>query len=298
MEQVMGAFPGEAKRCKLEVRVEQEMDCDDHVRRLISYQSEPGSRVPAYLLIPKRASGAGARPVAGILCLHPEDHRLGHKVVIGVAGRGHRAYGLELVRRGSTVICPAYPLLADYQPDLAGLKYESGTMKAVWDNVRALDVLETLPFVTRGKYGAIGHSLGGHNALFTAAFDPRISALVTSCGFDSFRDHHGGNPRVWETGRGWTSERYMPKLVAFRDRLQDLPFDFDAVIAASAPCEIFVNAPRGDGNFRWQSVVAVVAKVRARTPFRSVVVMHPDCGHDFPDEARARAYEFLERRLR
>src|SRR5262249_38050863 len=54
MESVMGKLPtGKEKRCELDVKVEEESDQGTYVRRLITYASEPGSRVPAYLLIPK-----------------------------------------------------------------------------------------------------------------------------------------------------------------------------------------------------------------------------------------------------
>src|ERR1039457_6281587 len=53
MTAVMGPLPGKAKRCPLDVQVEQEADCGSYVRRSITYAAEPGSRVPAYLLIPK-----------------------------------------------------------------------------------------------------------------------------------------------------------------------------------------------------------------------------------------------------
>src|SRR5437867_511318 len=55
MEAVMGKLPGNARRCALEVKIEEEVDGDTYVRRLVTYSSEPGSRVPAYLLIPKDA---------------------------------------------------------------------------------------------------------------------------------------------------------------------------------------------------------------------------------------------------
>src|SRR4030095_8782113 len=141
----------------------------------------------------------------GALCLH-QTHRAGNKVVVGLGDSPDDEYGAELACRGFVCIAPPYPLLADYQPDLQQLGYESGTMKAVWDNMRALDLLESLPFVRRGRFAAIGHSLGGHNAIFTGVMDPRIRVVVTSCAFDSFVDYMDGNIT------GWTQTRYMPRL--------------------------------------------------------------------------------------
>ena len=55
MQDVMGPLPGLEKRCALDLKVEEETDCGDYLRRFITYAAEPGSRVPAYLLIPKSA---------------------------------------------------------------------------------------------------------------------------------------------------------------------------------------------------------------------------------------------------
>src|SRR5437867_6613152 len=44
MEAVMGKLPGEAKRCPLDPKTEEEVDCGTYIRRLITYASEPGSR--------------------------------------------------------------------------------------------------------------------------------------------------------------------------------------------------------------------------------------------------------------
>ncbi len=60
-------------------------------------------------------------------------------------------------------------------------------MKAVWDNIRAVDLLVSLPEVNAARLAAVGHSLGGHNALCTAVFEPRLKAVVTSCGFTTFK---------------------------------------------------------------------------------------------------------------
>src|SRR5205809_907846 len=49
MQAIMGPLPGPEKRCPLDIKIEEEIDAGDHIRRLLSYQSEPGGRVPAYL---------------------------------------------------------------------------------------------------------------------------------------------------------------------------------------------------------------------------------------------------------
>src|SRR4051812_37570351 len=74
MQLVMGRLPGREKRCPLEMKVEDEVDCGSYVRRSITYSSEPGSRVPAYLLIPKQVLGGEGKRVPAVLCLHPTDN--------------------------------------------------------------------------------------------------------------------------------------------------------------------------------------------------------------------------------
>ncbi|BCS32028.1 hypothetical protein TBR22_A12330 [Luteitalea sp. TBR-22] len=298
MQEVMGPLPGPEKRVPVEMQVLDEADAGTYVRRAITYQSEPGSRTPAWLLVPKAALRAGATARA-VLCLHPTDAAIGHDVVVGLGGRPNRAYAAELAERGVVTIAPSYPLLARYQPDVRGLGYQSGTMKAIWDNVRAIDVLESLPFVAPGGVGAIGHSLGGHNAVYTAVFDTRVDAVVSSCGLDLYVDYYGGDPKVWQPEKGWCQLRYMPRLLDYAGRLQDIPFDFAEMIGALAPRPCFISAPLRDANFRWQSVDRIVAAARpvyallgARDALR---VEHPDSDHDFPDAMRQQGYAVLGR---
>jgi hypothetical protein len=300
MQDIMGPLPSVEKRCPLDVRIEEEVDCGSYVRRLITYASEPGSRTPAYLCIPKAA--LKDTPAPGMLCLHPTDDVVGHKVVVGLGGKQNRQYASELAERGFVTISPSYPRLASYQPDLKALGYTSGTMKAIWDNMRALDVLDGLPFVKHGQYGAIGHSLGGHNSVFTAVFDGRIRVIVTSCGLDSFPDYRGAKPSLWVHGQGWCQDRYMPRLSEYQGRLKEIPFDFSELIAALAPRDVFINAPLHDDNFQWQSVDRIVAAAQKVYALHhaegKLQVEHPDCVHDFPDAMREKAYALLEKVLR
>ena len=55
MGQIMGPLPDRLRRCPLDVQVSAETDCGSYVSRSLTYAAEPGSRVPADLLIPKAA---------------------------------------------------------------------------------------------------------------------------------------------------------------------------------------------------------------------------------------------------
>ena len=106
MQEVMGKLPGEDRRVPLEVEVQEEAEVGTYVRRLITYQSEPGARTPAYLCIPKEVL-ARKREAPAVLCLHPTDNQVG-KVVVGLGGRPGRQYAAELAERGYSPV----PLLS------------------------------------------------------------------------------------------------------------------------------------------------------------------------------------------
>ncbi|NNE94207.1 MAG: alpha/beta hydrolase [Verrucomicrobiales bacterium] len=302
-QKVAGNFPGDAMRGELQIEVVEENDCGSYVRKLITYQSAPGphGRTPAYLCVPKKATADAKTPA--VLCLHPTDNKVGHKVVVGLGGRANRQYAQELAERGFITISPSYPHLANYWPALGGRDFPSGTTRAIWDNSRAIDLLESMPEVEmKNGVGAIGHSLGGHNAIYSAVFDDRISVIVSSCGFDLYPDYYDGVEKRWFYGAGWCQLRYMPKMSNYRGNLEAIPFDFSELLGALAPRPVFINAPLNDSNFRWKSVDRCVA---AALPVykllgneNGIEVEHPNCNHDFPDAMREKAYATIERVLK
>ena len=303
MEAVMGRLPGKDRRVKLEVKVEEEVDAGKYIRQLITYQSEPGSRTPAYLCVPKGVFERKGGKVPAVLCLMPTDNKVGHKVVVGLGGREGRAYAAELAERGYVTISPAYTHLANYWPNLGKLGYVSGTMKAIYDNTRALDLLETLPYVdSKPGFGAIGHSLGGHNTIYTAAFDKRITVMASSCGFDAYPDYYDGAERNWFFGRGWCQIRYMPRLSDYRGRQKEIPYDFPELLGALAPRPFFVHAPLRDSNFRWKSVDICAAAARPIYKLlgneKGLIIKHPDYNHNFPEDMREEAYRTIDLVLR
>jgi dienelactone hydrolase len=235
-----------------------------------------------------------------MLCLHGTNNDIGCGTVVGL-GKKPNPYASELAARGYVTLAPNYPLLAKYQPDLKKLGWQSGTLKAVWDNQRGLDLLESLAEVDKDRIGAIGHSLGGHNSVFTAVFDERIKAIVSSCGLDSFLDYYGGKEDNWKAEKGWCQTRYMPKLAGYRGKLKEIPFDFHELIGALAPRPVLIIAPAGDANFQAASVDRIAAAAKPVFELHRhgdrLRVEHPEIAHDFPPEMRAMAYEFLDRAL-
>lgn len=294
-QEIIGKLPGAEFRSDLNPKILEEVDCGSYVRRSITYQSQPGGEVPAYLCIPKSALQGKKAPA--VLCLHPTENKIGYKVVVGLGGKLNRQYASELAERGFITLSPSYPLLANYQPNLKALQMSSGTLKAIWDNLRGLDYLESLPFVDKTKgFAVIGHSLGGHNAIFTAVFDERIKAVVSSCGFDSVLDYKNGNLK------GYIQERYMLKMADHLAHPATVPWDYYELIACLAPRFVFVNAPKADDNFQWQSVQRIQAVTlqifKLYDAEQHLQIRHPEADHDFPNKERHEAYQMIEQALR
>jgi len=264
-----------------------------YVRRKITYVPESGDRVPAYLLLPR---GEPRRRPA-MLCLH-QTTDIGKGEPAGLGGLGTLHYAHELAERGFVCLVPDYPSFGDYPYDFnrADEPYVSGSMKAIWNNIRGVDLLVEMPEVDAERIGVIGHSLGGHNAIFTAVFDERLKAVVTSCGFTGFQHYYGGNLQ------GWTSDRYMPRIrEQYGNDPRRVPFDFHELIAAIAPRSVFVSAPLRDDNFELQGVREVVAAAsviyRLHGAEAKLHAEYPDAPHEFPTPVREQVYEWLLQEL-
>ena len=292
MASVMGETPRTTRKVPLDVQVIAEELLPDFARRQITFASEAGDRVPAYLLIPRQLKAKAP----AMVCLH-QTVEIGKREPAGLGGSTNLQYAAELARRGYVTLVPDYPGFGDYRFDAYAAGYASATMKGIWNHQRAVDLLESLPEVDGARIGAIGHSLGGHNALFLAAFEPRIRAVVTSCGFNSFFNYGDGDLT------GWSHAGYMPRIASvFGKDPRLMPFDFTEVLAAIAPRPVFINAPMRDTNFEVGGVMDCVACAgpvyRLLGAGENLVAAHPDCGHDFPPRVRQSAYDWLDSKLK
>jgi len=290
MQQVMGPLPSRNAGPPA-VELLEETQLAHCTRRRILFMVEPGNQVPAYLFIPDRHR----ERLPAMLCLH-QTTREGKAEPAGLSGMTNMHYALELAERGYVTLAPDYPNYGDYRRDPYAAGYASATMQGIVNHRRAVDLLASLPEVDPHRIGVIGHSLGGHNALFLAAFDPRVRAVVTSCGFNSFFKYRGGDLN------GWSHAGYMPRIRDIYERdAKQMPFDFSEVLAAIAPRALFINAPLHDANFEVSGVkdclTAATPVYRLLGAANALTATHPDAGHDFPPETRGAAYAWLDRQF-
>lgn len=290
MEAVMGELPDRSNLPAPEVKILDQADGDGYVRLSITYLAEANNCVPAYLFLPTKRANKARLPA--MLALH-QTTAIGKMEVAGEGGNPDLAYAKELAQRGYVVLAPDYPSFGDYPYDFSKNPHASGTMLGIVNHMRGVDLLQAREEVDPERIGVIGHSLGGHNAMFLAAFDLRMKVVVSSCGWTPVHDYMGGKLAPW------AQDRYMPRVRDVYGLDPDrMPFDYYEVIAAFAPRGFFSNSPLRDDNF----AVAGVKKAERKTrevyallhATDQLQIRYPDCAHSFPPEIRREAYAFID----
>jgi len=304
-EAAMGDMPT-LEKLPFDPQLSEDVRIGDVRRVTMTIAIEDSDRLPIDLYLPKSLANIvdvndllnakSPSKLAAIVALHPTG-AAGKRIVSGEGKQG-RQYGVELAQRGYVVIAPDYPSFGQYDKyDFANDNYVSGTMKGIVNHRRCVDFLSALSFVDADRIGVIGHSLGGHNAIFLGAFDPRLKVIVSSCGWCPFHDYYGGDIK------GWTSDRYMPRLRDVYELNPDkVPFDFYELIAALAPRTFVSVSPVRDANFDINGVkkaIPVAGSIYSLFKAREeLILLTPDCEHDFPTDMRLQSYNVMDRVLK
>jgi dienelactone hydrolase len=295
--QLLGTRPATVSPLKPE-QIER-IDLGDIVREKVTYTVEGSERVPAFVLLPKKAHAR--RPA--ILCHHQHggEFNIGKDGPAGLGSEPGQHYALELARRGYITmtfdaLCfnerqdPTGKLHGgDYERYEAMYRLTEGTTlqaKYVWDAQRALDYLESRPEVDASRLGMIGHSLGGQETLFTTAVDTRIRAAVSSCGFGSLRtlkrDHINHNYAL-----------FVPGLASNGD--------YAAVLALVAPRPFLVAARTDDPIFPKDGFEETIEAARrayvAKGATERLSTFFEPGEHAFSPPMREAAYTWLDRWL-
>ncbi|HSH78434.1 MAG TPA: acetylxylan esterase, partial [Herpetosiphonaceae bacterium] len=177
-------------------------------RSYLEYESAPGVTVPAWLLIPEGLT----RAAPAVIAVHGHGYGMDELVGINADGteraepRGyHQDFALALCRRGMVVLAPELRAFGRRreQKDRDNVPASSSCAEAawwgimlgqpllgsrVWDVLRAIDLIQTLPEVDGRRIGIMGGSGGGAVTLFAAALEARFRAVVVSNYFCTFKD--------------------------------------------------------------------------------------------------------------
>jgi dienelactone hydrolase len=316
VEAFVGTPP--ATRPPLEPKVTLETPCDGYTRRTLTFQTEPGEFVPAFLLVPNGMRGR----VPVVICPH-QTVQEGKKEPAGLAGNPRLHIAHRLAQRGYAAFTydaacfgerhdPSTNHYGDAIPFYQRHPHWSMMGKMAWDLSRAIDYLETLDFVERSRIASIGHSHGGYTTLFSMALDERIRVGVSSCGFDTFR--YDGNPYRWShatallprLGFYITSPYIRPRFFAGvpdSETIQ-IPFDMHHLLSLIAPRPLFLSTSDEDSifpNAGWSArqALARLAPIYAmlETDQRLASYFFRG-GHGFPPEAERLAFDWLDRWLK
>ncbi len=298
----LGRFP---ERTSPEMTTVQTWDKGTHTLRLVSYFAQKGERVGAYLLLPK--AERAKLPAVLALHQHANEYHLGKSEPAGLSGDPLYHYGLDLCLRGYAVLCPDHLCFEDRRPPQAErtanphlegsgferlmfCKYllEGSSLQAKYlsDLVSALDALCSLPEVDSGRIGAIGHSLGGQEALWLAWYDRRIRAAVSSCGFSQIRS-------ILREGINHNFAMFTPGFLNAGD-VADL-------VGGIAPRAFLMTNGKADPLFPLDGAEEIAGTARRlydqegkAEHFRHLVF---EGGHSLPPEVKEAAFAWLDRFL-
>jgi dienelactone hydrolase len=225
----------------LNLRVVETHDDGDLWRYKLRYGNDTDDTVWAWLFVSK----AIVSPAPAVICLAGSfmTPNWGKDAPAGLGGPlvegDPEAYGRDLARRGFVTLCPDYPCCGERTTP--GLRsHDTGELDArfpnwsrvglsTWDVSRGVDVLSERPEVDAERIGTCGWSQGGQMAILGAAFDARIAAVVSICGWGPLRGVGG------RRAANWVQSYNFPKLVPYLHEQKPLPFDFDDIVACLAP---------------------------------------------------------------
>jgi dienelactone hydrolase len=168
------------------------LEGDGYVIEKLAYESLPSYFVTALLYKPQKIEGR----LPGILspCGHSAVGKAEpeyQKLHINLAKRGYIVLTYDPVGQGersqfwnAAQARSRFNLACGEHAVLGNPLYLLGTSLAryrIWDGMRGIDYLASLPEVDAGRIGCIGNSGGGTLTAYIAALDPRVRVAVISC---------------------------------------------------------------------------------------------------------------------
>jgi hypothetical protein len=271
------------ERCDLAPEVVSEERVGTVVRKLVRLQVEPGCGMDAYLLHPAEMQ----RKLPGVVVFHSTSVHTIHQPAGFEDAESHHL-GLHLAQQGFVTLCPRnfiwnYPTPQPTYLDAISELHRRhpgwrGMAKMLFDGMRAVDYLQSLPFVDKERLGCIGHSLGAKETLYAMAFDERLKAGVSS---------EGG---IGLSFSNWEADWYLGSDI----RAADFGHDNHEVVALAAPrAFLLIGGEDADGSKSWPYIArAKEVYDLVEAPDRIGLLTHSS-GHSLPPIALQCAYGWL-----
>lgn len=285
MRQAYGELP--ADPCPLDPQVLGVVARDGYrIERLI-FQSQPGIWVTANAYVP---SGDGRRP--GVLSVHghwrwARVDPVPHARAVGLAKLGYFVLAVDAFGAGERALVPGP---GTYHGGLLGAStWPVGTPLLglqIYDNMRAIDYMQTRPEVDGEKLAVTGASGGGNQSMNIGAWDERLKVVVPVCSVGTYDSYLGAACCVCEV---------LPGALSFAEE--------GDILAMVAPRSLMVvNATQDARQFSVEEAARSIA--RARPVFEmldaSDRLKHAvfESRHDYSQAMREALYGWLARGLR
>jgi hypothetical protein len=162
-----------------------------------------------------------------------------------------------------------------------------------------VDYLATLENVAPRRIGCMGHLLGGIVALFAAALNERIAAVVASSACSTFSDQFesGRGGQIWYAGTG-----LLPVLGFYdRGRIREVPIEYHEILAQIAPRPLFLSTPLRSDYFPREGTEEVARHLENLYAFlgspHHLSVNFPHYFVYFSEELRENTLQWLQRFL-
>ncbi|MFT7513079.1 MAG: putative esterase [Candidatus Omnitrophota bacterium] len=272
-------------------------DQPDFRGTLLRQSTGPDTRQLVLLMEPKSAA-AGLRPGAWVPFYHPDDMAgFDLKRRTRITRNVTTQFGRHLVQQGYVVVCTeAFPYnIAPGSVEQPGLGQWgvaakkllqthpnwTGMGKLVHDSRRAIDLLLEQPNIDRDRIVAIGHSLGGKMAFYTACLDSRIKATIAN-----------------DFGIGWDFTNWKdPWYLGDQILADDFPLAHHQLLALHAPRSFLLIAGQTDKPESWQYVHAVKPVYALYGRPHALGMYDHAAGHSPTEEAMRLAYAWLAEQL-
>jgi len=266
----------------------------------VTYEVEPGDRVPALLLIPDGVDRDHPAPAVAVWHQHAGQWHLGKSEPAGLAGNPMHHTGVSLVKEGYVVLCPDALSFEERQSEhLKGGSYErfeflryvvSGKCMA-WKNIldmrRAIDYLCRRPEVRHERIGCYGHSMGSTHTWLVGPWEPRLKCLVGNCCLPTYAAIH-------RTHLLHCFPNFIPGLFQYGDTP-----DVAALIAPRALHLNFGEEDRGSPIEEVREGVNTIARAyeRAGAADKFSHFIEKGVGHVLSDEMWKRTRDWLAKHL-